>query len=355
MARDENQSSTPFTSSSSQGSAASAMPSYPTNQASSNNRDDFKPAPFSSSASRPITSNSSSYQATSATTNKPQRQPYQSQPADSQRRMQTDSRYSPQSTSRAGSGVLQSQKSQPSSMSQSNRSNSSSLDSLMMKNVGLTSTVASSSMSNQSLAGMGSGQITSQPYQGMVRDSYNAGHSTMGPNNMGQSTMMGQGMANRNMTGQNSMRGQSMAGQSAMIGQHTIGQGSISDPALDPFSMNQGMAMGAMKMQNKPAQQQQGVQPSMMNFGNSQMPNGLIQSQTQSITMFQTQTQHLMGGPQQTTPHAQSQQQPTNLYQQQNPSGILIPQQMNSSMASNSGSSSNTGTFKTADLHDLLI
>ena len=98
-----------------------------------------------------------------------------------------------------------------------------------------------------------------------------------------------------------------------------------------------------------------GPQPSMMNFGNSQMPGGLIQSQTQSITMFQTQTQHLMGGPQQTAPHAQPQQQPMNLHQQQNPSGMLVPQQMNTSMGSNNGGSSNTGTFKTADLHDLLI
>ena len=85
------------------------------------------------------------------------------------------------------------------------------------------------------------------------------------------------------------------------------------------------------------------------------MPGGLIQSQTQSITMFQTQTQHLMGGPQHTTPHAQPQQQPTNLYQQQSPAGMLMPQQMNASTASNDGGSSNTGTFKTADLHDLLI
>ena len=98
-----------------------------------------------------------------------------------------------------------------------------------------------------------------------------------------------------------------------------------------------------------------GVQPSMMNFGNSQIPGGLIQSQTQSITMFQTQTQHLMGGHQQTASHAQPQQQPTNLYQQQNPTGMLMPQQVNTSMASNDGGSSNTRTFKTADLHDLLI
>ena len=109
-------------------------------------------------------------------------------------------------------------------------------------------------MSNQSLGSMGSGQITSQPYQGMIRDSYNTGQNTLGQSmlgheNIGQSTMMGQ----------SGMRGQSIAGQSALIGQNTMGQGSISDPSLDPFSMNQGMAMGAMQMQSRSAQQQQGI------------------------------------------------------------------------------------------------
>ena len=140
MARDDTKSSASFTNSSSQGSTTSALSSYPKNQAL-NNREKFQPAPFgSNSSNRPITSNSSPYQPASSTTDKPQLQSYQSQTADSQRRMQTDSRYSPQSTSRASSGVLLPQKSQASSMSQSNRSNASSLDSLMMKNVGLTPT-----------------------------------------------------------------------------------------------------------------------------------------------------------------------------------------------------------------------
>lgn len=116
-----------------------------------------------------------------------------------------------------------------------------------------------------------------------------------------------------------------------------------------------------MQMQNQQQQQQQRQQNivmqqhASMGLGGNPMPGGYMQSQTQSFTMYQTQTQHMMGG----IPHnpssvssgmPQQQQQHTGSSTPQvNQTGMLLPQKMNNSTPNYPKADFNN------DLNDLLI
>ncbi|XP_065070532.1 SCY1-like protein 2 [Rhopilema esculentum] len=280
-----------------------AITSMISNRPTPSGVEQFQPLPFTS---MPVeSSNKTNIAGGSKTRTAPNTQSYTSS------RPESDSLLPKRTTvPSSSSSVLQPQKS---SFPATSWSNAASLDSLMMKNVGIHSTSATSKTTTNYQGGYGNSQ-------------FNSG--------IGMSSMSFAG------TGLNTM------GQNTMSQQPIPTQMSSSNSNLDPFSQ---ISTASSSQQDFPG--------SMMNFDGHK-----IQGQSQNMPSSMHQTQGLLGGMYNNTPlssqphngmtysmHGQS----FHTASSQNSSGMLLPQKMDNKDKRNSQQTSLLGS--NSEFQDLLI